>query len=344
MKKWSAYLVLGLVAFIACKEERVLPDQNAEADFEYIEVETPAGFPAIDYPMENRPTAERIELGRLLFHDARLSRDNTVSCASCHLASHSFADNEAQSVGVDGLRGDRNAPSLANVAYHPYFFMDGGVQTLERQVIAPLDNVLEMDHDIVEVSDELSQDEFLNSLAKAAYGRNLDPFVLTRSIAAYERTLLSGDSPYDCYLQGDQFALTAEEKAGMELFFSERTQCGSCHSGFLLTDFSFNNIGLGEEYLDKGRRRVSGDESDNGKFKTPSLRNVALTAPYMHDGSLRTLEEVIDHFNSGGVDHDLKDDRIQQLNLTEEEQSQLKAFLLALTDKSFVTQDLPQQN
>ena len=175
-----------------------------------------------------------------------------------------------------------------------------------------------------------------NRLSEVAYGRDFDSFVITRALAAFQRTLISGNSKYDRVQLGlDTF--TAEEQAGLDLFTSEATQCASCHSGVFQTNFEYANVGLYEDYPDLGRQLVTTNPEDGGKFKTPSLRNVALTAPYMHDGSLATLEEVIAHFNAGGVGHPNQDARIQPLGLDAAQQGQLLAFLYTLTDSTFTT-------
>ncbi|NQX92720.1 MAG: cytochrome-c peroxidase, partial [Flavobacteriales bacterium] len=240
------------------------------------------------------------------------------------------------SFGVGMAEGMRNAPSLANVVYQPRLFADGGVPSLELQVLAPIGDPLEMAHNILTVSDQLSADPFLNELSQEVFERDIDPFVITRSIAAFERTILSTQSKYDEYLQGSTI-LNEDELAGMELFNSDELQCSSCHQGALFTDFDYYNIGLYEEYEDSGRERISLDENDNGKFKTPSLRNIALTPPYMHHGSIETLEEVIDFFAAGGLDHPNKDGRVNGFELSEDEKMQLIAFLKTLSDPQLLT-------
>ncbi len=338
MRQALTYLGIGVITLLAaCKPDPEVVTPVSSDSQKWLDVTVPPGFPEIVYPTDNRPTEERVELGRLLFHDVRLSRDQSISCATCHIQEHAFAEPKAVSEGVDGTAGFRNSPSLANIAWHPRLFMDGGVPTLELQVLAPFDNHAEFDASITEVSDELRHDETLNRLAQKAYGREFDPYVMTRALAAFERTLISGNSKWDRYLNGNARALSDEEKAGMDLFFSPRTQCSTCHSDVLMTDFSFRNIGLYSDYADEGRQRVTTFEEDNGKFKVPSLRNVALTAPYMHDGSVESLQSVVAHYNGGGEDHPAKDSLIEPLNLSLTEQAQLVAFLEALTDETFVT-------
>jgi cytochrome c peroxidase len=249
-----------------------------------------------------------------------------------------FSDTSARSTGVDGAMGLRNSPTLGNVAYHGSFFRDGGVPTLERQVLAPVHDPVEMDHDITLVAEQLREVEPYRTLSMKAYARALDPYVITRAIASYERTLISGWSRYDRYLQGQAEALSDAEIRGLALFNSERLNCTACHSGFDLSDHDFHNVGQYMTYADSGRARITLNPGDNGKFKTPTLRNVAMTAPYMHDGSLATLSQVIDLFASGGLPHPGRDPEMQSFVLSQEEKDDLIAFLSALTDERTLDQ------
>lgn len=299
------------------------------------DLQVPIGFPFPDLPEGNELTVARVELGEKLFFEKRLSGDATISCASCHSPHRAFSDTVAISPGVHGIQGFRNSPSLANVAYHPYFFMDGGVPGLEIQVLAPIHDATEMDFDILEAAELLRNEPEYQRLSQLAYGEELSSFVITRAIACYERTLIFGNSPYDRYIQGQVGALTEQQLRGKELFFSAETNCSSCHNGFNFTDYSFQNIGLYEIYDDPGRQRISLNDEDLGKFKVPSLRNIELTAPYMHDGSLNTLDDVVSHFISGGHEHPNKSPLVQDLDLDEDEKDDLIAFLRSLTDDSF---------
>ncbi len=318
--------------FFSCKTKPI----DIPNDMPYV-LNYPAGFSAMNIPSGNELTVKRIELGRLLFFDNRLSADSTVSCGSCHLRQHAMADDKALSIGINGRVGMRNAPSLANVGYHPNFFKDGGATTLETQILAPIEDENEMGFSVPDALNRLKQIPQYAQLAQIAYGRDFDAFVLTRAIAAFERTMLSGNSRFDQYYhQGKTNALNESEKRGMNLFFSERAQCSGCHSGFDFSDYSFKNIGLYEMYADSGRERVTLNPLDKGKFKTPSLRNVEVTAPYMHDGSVNTLEEVVEHFNSGGKNHPNKDALMQPLGLSAQEKNDLVNFLKSLTDHDFL--------
>jgi cytochrome c peroxidase len=299
-------------------------------------IQYPQGFPAMTLPAGKELTVFRVQLGRQLFFDKRLSRDSSVSCGSCHSQQHAFADFNALSKGVNNAVGFRNSPTLANLGYHPYLFRDGGATTLETQILAPIEDEREMNFSIPEAVARMKKIKGYNELAQKAYQRDFDVYVLTRAIAAFERTLISGNSRYDQYKNGKTSVLNASEKRGMDLFFSNKTQCSQCHSGFDFTDYDFKNIGLFETYADSGRERITLIPADKGKFKTPTLRNIAVTAPYMHDGCLNTLEEVIEHFNLGGKNHPNKDDLIKPLNLTQQEKTDLVNFMKSLTDETFL--------
>lgn len=300
-------------------------------------INIPRGFPEIDFPEDNHFTKVRWELGKKLFYDTRLSADSTKSCASCHNPELAFADDKALSFGVKNREGTRNAPSLANAAYLPYFTREGGVPTLEMQVLVPIQEHNEFDFNIVDIASRLQPEDDYRRLSLKAYGRELDYYVITRAIANFERSLISGSSSYDKYsYKNDKSALTQEQQKGMELFFSDRTSCSSCHSGFNFTDNSFKNNGLYENYSDPGRNRLTNIDEDIALFKVPSLRNAVITAPYMHDGSISTLEEVVEHYNSGGKNHMHKSKLIRKLNLSAEERSYLVSFLESLTDYEFI--------
>lgn len=300
-------------------------------------LDLPDGFPEIPQPENNHITLERVDFGKQLFYDKRLSKDSTIACSNCHLPSAAFSDHQIKSIGIHQLKGKRNVPTLANVAYHPYFFKEGGSPTLEAQVLGPICAEDEMGFNAVRVVERLRQDTQYVELARKAYDRELDLFVITRALASFERTLISGNSPYDQYVnQGDTTAFTIAQKRGMRLFFSEKLGCTSCHGGFDFTHYGFENIGLYKKYKDKGRFRVSQDEADIGKFKVPTLRNVALTAPYMHDGSMPTLEAVLDHYQKGGNQHPNQSSLIKPFSLNDHEKEDIISFLNGLTDSLFI--------
>lgn len=298
----------------------------------------PEGFPSVEFPEDNPFTTASYKLGKRLFFDPILSRDSSISCGSCHLPGKAFSDAQALSFGVNDALGTRNTPSLANVAYHPYFTREGGVPTLEMHVLVPIQEHNEFNFNIVLIAERLKRNSEYVAMAKTAYDREPDPYVITRSIANFQRTLLSGNSAFDRYFnQGISSALSEAELRGLDLFFSDDLACGSCHSGFDFTDYDFKNNGLYSDYIDEGRMRLTGSESDRALFKTPSLRNVELTAPYMHDGSLETLEEVVLHYQSGGSEHNNKSELIKGFELSETERDDLIAFLKSLSDMTFVT-------
>ena len=337
MKKliWLYSLAVISVA-LSCTEDDVEPGHFAP---KFMEV--PNGFDDIEFPEDNTFSQSRWDLGKRLFYDPVMSLDSSISCASCHSSELAFSDNVSFSLGVGDRLGTRNAPTLANVAYHPYFTREGGVPTLEMQILVPIQEHNEFDFNIVLLGERLKANSSYIQMSMEAYNREPDAYVITRSLACFERSLISGYSRYDQYENyGILDALTQSEINGMELFFSDKTNCSQCHGGFNFTNYEFENNGLYEEYDDVGRFRFSGNEADLARFKVPGLRNIELTAPYMHDGSIESLEEVIDHYNSGGANHPHKSSLIQPLNLTEKEKQELLAFLHSLTDDSFITNPL----
>lgn len=327
MYKWTT--ILCLMVLSACQKDLPKPDQT----FTFA---LPGHFPQMEIPVDNEFSHSRWELGKALFYDTRLSADGRVSCSSCHRPELAFSDDLKVSLGSDMTPGRSNAPPLFNLGYHPYFTRAGGVPTLEMQILVPIQEHDEFNSNIVEIANRLSDDAELQQLSEASYARALDPFVITRALANFERTLVSGNSPYDRYVLGDQNALSNLEKEGLQLFSSPRLACAECHSGILFSDFSFQNNGLYENYKDNGRRRFTGMESDEALFKVPSLRNIEVTAPYMHDGSMFDLDEVIAHYNKGGRGHFNQSHLVKPLNLTNQEQLALKAFLISLTDDDFL--------
>ncbi len=329
MRQWAFIALIVLLVF-ACRESTVSTDK-------FVRYKIPAGFDSPVIPKDNEPTAARLELGRRLFYDKRLSKNDNLSCGSCHVLSSAFTDGQTVSPGTNGSMGRRNSPTLANLAWYPYFMMEGGVPTLEVQSLAPIHDTIEMGINVLELADKLKSDKTISRLSREAYGRELDAYVIIRAIACFERSFISGDSRYDRYLlDSRQFPLSEAEERGRKLFFSDKTACAVCHSGYLFTDFGFYNIGLYEHYKDPGKERESYLPADSGKFKTPTLRNIELTAPYMHDGSMESLEEVMNHYNEGGKVHFAKDKRIHPLNLTDEQVKDIVAFMKTLTDWNFV--------
>ena len=332
-RKIQCFFFLFSLTVLACeKEVQIKPLYFPDL------MEIPEGFPNPIFPEGNDFTMERWELGKRLFFDPIMSFDSTISCASCHLPNLAFSDDKPVSIGVQNRLGRRNAPTLANVAYHPYFTREGGVPTLEMQILVPIQEHDEFDFNIVLLAERLNQDSTYVRMSHLAYDKPPDAFVITRALASFERSLLSGNSPYDQYtFQHQVDALTPAQIRGMDLFFSEKTDCVQCHADFNFTNYAFESNALYETYDDEGRFRLTGDSTDLALFKVPSLRNIALTSPYMHDGSMTSLEEVIKHYNEGGQTHFQKKKWIRPLNLSIQEQEDLRLFLESLTDESFVT-------
>jgi cytochrome c peroxidase len=319
------------VLLFSCSDEKITKPNDDTKEFTFLD-DFPRGLPKVEYPEDNYHDEYRIRLGKLLFSDKRLSRTDEVSCASCHKSEFAFADNTPTTKGVEGLDGTRNGISLMNVAFQKRLLREGGVPTLEMQVLVPFQEHNEFDLNIVAAATKLSKDSLYQYLSQLAYSRDLDPFVITRSISAFERTLIGGNSKFDEYLN-KKAKLTTDEERGMVLFFSDSLACASCHSGILFTSQEFANNGLYEKYNDNGRQRLTSQDSDNGVFKIPSLRNVALTAPYMHNGSIATIDAVLEHYASGGKPHRNKSKLINGFALTNNDKKALIAFLNTLTEK-----------
>jgi cytochrome c peroxidase len=293
------------------------------------ELKTPNGLPAVSVPADNPLTEARVALGKQLFFDPRLSGDNTFSCASCHDPSKGWSNGLTVTRGVGGQNGFRNVPSIVNVSYQNFLFWDGRAGSLEEQALAPIINPFEMAMPSLE---EL--EARLNAIAgyregfQAIFGTRVTTENVGKVLAAFERTILSGDTPYDRYKAGNKDALPEQALRGMTLFF-HKAHCAACHSGPNFADGSFHNIGIGvtPPIRDVGREKISGLLGDRASFKTPSLRDAARTAPYMHDGSLKTLDEVIEHYDRGGVKNPQLDEEIFPLKLTPQEKHDLVAFL-----------------
>ena len=303
----------------------------------------PSYFPSLNIPDKNPMNQAKIELGARLFYDPLLSRDSTISCASCHFAEFAFSDHQVKSKGFGNSQSVRNSPVLFNLAYAPYLMMDGGVPSLELQIVAPLMHEGEMAFDLFELEQRLSRHIEYQNLAEQAFGRALDAGAIAYAIAAFERSLLSYQSKYDNFLSGEKLALNSEEIRGRDLFFSDSLNCNACHAGFNFTDYGFYNIGLYDHYEDPGRWRVTEDSLDLGKFKVPTLRNIEFSAPYMHDGSIADLEEVISFKMSGGAAHPNKSEKVKGFKLNEKDQKALLSFLYSLSDPIFVAREIDRR-
>lgn len=317
-----------------------------------VEVLPPLGLPPIPAPEGGPLTKETIALGEKLFFSTLLSVDRTLSCAHCHDPLKGFADGQQHSTGVWGKKGIRNAPSVRNAAYNVLQFWDGRAGSLEEQASGPVMNPIEMAHTVEGVEAAVNSDPELRRMFVEAFGPAPDPSKspvsierIAHAIAAYERTLLAADSPFDRFYYGkDSSALSPAARRGFDVFRNPRKgNCAVCHTvgeGYaLFTDDKFHNLGVGVdpegELTDLGRYTVTGVEGDQGRFRTPTLRNIAETAPYMHDGSLKTLKDVVDFYVGGGNWNPWRDELIRPLtHLTREERTDLVAFLESLTGVS----------
>lgn len=307
------------------------------------EIDIPFGFPDMDIPENNAMTLEGVELGRRLFYDPVLSADNTQSCASCHAQSFAFTDNNRRfSVGIDGIKGTRNSMTLVNAGWLLHMNWDGSADDLEKQAFEPVTNPLEMHHTWPGAVAELQAHPTYPDLFFEAFGtRTIDSTLVVKALAQFERTMISSNSKWDRYIRGDAQLSDAEAK-GFEIFFTEKGDCFHCHSTILFTDNDFHNNGLDSVFVDTGLANVTGNANDVGRFKTPTLRNLVFTAPYMHDGRFATIEEVVDFYSEGikfspTIDPLMKNVDQGGVNLTLEEKANLIAFLMVLTDSSFVT-------
>lgn len=323
-------LLVSIVVWTACKKE--VPKT---ADLRPWYASYPEDFPSPTIPSDNQPNAARIELGKALFYDPILSIDSSISCASCHQAKFAFADTGATTLGVYQRAGTRNVPSLFNLAYQPHYLREASLPTLEMQILVPIQEHNEFASNIVDIGIALSKIPYYDSLSRLAYGKEPGPFSITRSIAAFERTFVSANSPYDVAHRGGRIRSSQEEQ-GYQLFLSDKLNCSKCHAEPFFTNFNPENNGLYSYYQDPGRWRLTKLDSDSGKFKIPSLRNVALTPPYMHDGSIRTLEDAIDFYASGGTNGPHKSSLITGFTLSPSEKSALLIFLQSLSDSSYV--------
>ncbi|MCK6555356.1 cytochrome-c peroxidase [Candidatus Binatia bacterium] len=285
-------------------------------------------------PAGNPMTAAKIELGKLLYNDPRLSKDNTVSCASCHSPYHGFADPKAVSLGVGSLPGGRNSPTVINRLFSKEQFWDGRAADLEEQAHGPLTNPVEMampSH--AEVVKKVQAIKGYGPYFQKAFGTSEVTMPrIAQAIASYERTVVSGNSPYDRYVAGDQSAMSAAAVRGMTAFLG-KGRCVTCHSGFNFTDERYHNLGVGMDKPkpDLGRNDRTRNDTDKGAFKTPTLRNIVETAPYMHDGSEATLMEVVELYDRGGVKNANLSPLIVPLSLTPQEKRDLVDFMLALS-------------
>jgi cytochrome c peroxidase len=297
----------------------------------------PLGLMPIIWPSDNPYSAQKAYLGRLLYFDTRLSADGTVSCGTCHKPELAFTDGAAVSIGIKGQKGTRNSPTVLNRAYSLAQFWDGRAMTLESQVLGPMANPIEMGNTHTAVVKTLKSVSGYHALFTHVFGS--DEITIDRvakAIATFERTIQSGNAPYDRYKAGSAGAMTAQQIHGMNIFFN-KAKCDQCHEGINFTSNSYANLGIGMDKPkpDLGRYTVTKDPKDWGAFKTPTLREVEHTAPYMHDGSLKTLAEVVDFYDKGGNPNKNLDEKMKKLNLTEVEKKDLVEFLKALSGEGW---------
>lgn len=338
-----------LLLITACNKDK------AEFKATPYNLEIPSHFPQMIIPTDNPMTVEGVELGRYLFYEKKLSGDNSMSCASCHNPNNSFSDTNRYSLGIDGLFGNRQSMALVNLGWENFFFWDGRESTLENQILKPVINPIEMHEEWKDAIDKLNADVVYRNRFFRAFGEaGIDSTKAAKAIAQFLRTLISGQSKYDImYKYENGISLTStdlaifqsidnEEWAGYDLFKSlNGADCFHCHNGPLMRVKKFSNNGLDAAFTDLGRGEITGNSNDNGKFKVPTLRNIALTGPYMHDGRFKTLDEVIEHYSSGVHISPTIDPLIEfagqgGVQLDAQEKYLLKKFLLTLTDLNFV--------
>lgn len=358
-KAWIVLILLGIIGVSpGCRHEcddepePVTPGHSATP----LTVNIPANFPAMPIPADNPFTVEGVALGRYLFYEEKLSGDNTMSCASCHSPAVAFTDDGNQfSTGIDGVQGTRNAMALINLAWETRFFWDGRSLSLEDQVLHPVQDPVEMHETWPQAVAKLQAHDAYPDLFYDAFGTTtIDSLLAAKALAQFLRTMISGNSNFDKLQRGEPYLPTIDEQLGIQLTLQEGgdpalglggqwgADCFHCHphAGGRMTDGLMHNNGLDSEFTDLGLGGITGLPGDMGMFKVPTLRNVALTAPYMHDGRFQTLEEVIEHYNSGGHPSPTIDPFMKYtqggLQLTPEKKQQLIAFLNMLTDMDFV--------
>lgn len=334
-------LAIGWVLFFFWSCQSAI-DEKPSDEFAFVQ---PEHFPEPTYTFQNNPvTEEGFKLGRKLFFDPILSRDNSVSCNNCHQQSRAFADSPLHktSIGVDSRFGIRNAPSIANMAFMKEFFWDGGVTHLDFVPINAIESEVEMDESLENVVKKLNAIEEYKKLFKEAFDVDeiTSPFML-HALSQFTSMMVSADSKYDRYLLGKE-ELTADELIGLELF---EQKCSSCHAGMLFTDQSYRNNGISSAFGDEGRGKITEEDADNGKFRVPSLRNAAITGPYMHNARFSTLEEVLDHYAENMVDSPTLDpsfkngEEVVGIPMTEEEKARIIDFINTLTDYTFISDE-----
>jgi cytochrome c peroxidase len=327
------FMLLAAVFFRSCEEIKTV----ATSEFK-----VPLGLPPIPWPEDNPYTTQKAELGRLLYFDKRLSSDGTISCATCHQVRRAFTDNKVVSEGILGRLGTRHAPTVINSAYQKLYFWDGRAATLEEQCKGPIANPKEMTlvNDVHEAhcqcQERIKKIKGYKVLFRQVFGHDECTIEdIAKAISTFERTVLSGNSPFDRYQAGDKTALTEDQIKGYQIFI--KAGCPFCHSGPNFSDDSFANIGIGMNVPDPdlGRYDVTKQKKDWGAFKVPTLREVSKTYPYMHNGVLQELEDVVEYYNRGGLKNPNLHPRMQPLRLTEEDKKALLSFLESLSGEGW---------
>lgn len=328
----GAWCGIWLCLLLACTPR--LPGQQRteppEPRFGFLR-QPPAGLPPMPLPTDYAPSESMFELGRRLFHDGILSADRSITCSSCHPAATGFASAQPRPAGVHGRTARRHAPSLWNRGYGERQRWDGGTDSLESFVLEPIADPDEMGLSLEAVLDRLRADEDYERAFRAAFGEPPSPATLQRALATFVRGIVRGDAAYDRFIAGDADALTTQQRTGLWLFES-KGGCWQCHTPPLFTDESFHNTGVGVQdgLAEPGRARVTGRAADTGRWKTPTLRGTASTAPYMHDGSLATLALVVAFYARGGNPNEHLAARLRPVSMTAAEQAALVAFLESL--------------
>jgi len=349
MKKVSVVVfIVAIVTMNACKKDEATPTDIVSYNPTALTIQVPAFVKNyvgdIKHPTDNPLTVEGVALGRKLFYEKMLSDNMTISCGSCHKQENAFDDPRPFSEGTHGAFGDRNAMAIVNLGWNTAFFWDGRRTTMEDQAHDPVTNPIEMANTWPVVVERLQNSTVYPDLFYKSFGtRTVDSNLVVKAIAQFERTLVSYNSPFDkYYYNGDSSALTAQEKNGLSIF-TEKGLCNNCHLvNTQFTDNMFSNNGLDVNPVDAGRMKFTGQSADRGKFKVPTLRNIAQSAPYMHDSRFKTLEEVVDFYSSKiqqsspNIDEHMPDFG-SGLNLTMQEKADLVAFLKTLSDQEFLT-------
>ncbi len=350
------FLIFFLLVLISsCKDDEVLvcPEDPVISSIpigEDYDLNLPSHFAnPTTIPADNPMKQESVNLGRFLFWEKKLSGDNTMSCGTCHAPENAFGTNNIVDIGIDGIAGTRNTMPLVNMVFQSTITWDGGVETLEDQAFEPVKNPIEMHEEWVNAVQKIADDPNYDALFTAAYGTaDVDSIRITKSIAQFIRSMVSQDSKYDKWKKGEILFLSSIEFEGLDLFGTEGglggdgADCFHCHEPFAhqFRKEGFSNNGIDSVFTDLGRGGITGLPSDYGKFKIPTLRNIEYSAPYMHDGRFETLDEVIEHYNNGGLPSPTIDPFMEAfgvgLTLSTQEKAAVKAFLLSLSDPEFI--------